>query len=154
MPKGLVLGLAICPIARQPMENRFEVLAIEGQGLEGDRYSRGEGSYNKGSIGKRQVTLINAAFVPRSGFSFIETRRNIMTQGVELMWLIGREFDIGDARFRGVKYCDPCLVPSALAKKEIRFADAFHDRGGLVAEVVKGGPIRINSPIIPPKKEY
>lgn len=154
MPKGLVLGIAIGPIAQEPMQNRFEVMAIEGQGLEGDRYSRGEGSYNKGNVGKRQVTLINAAFIPTSGFTFIETRRNIMTSGVELMWLIGKEFDIGDARFRGVKYCDPCLVPSALAKKEIRFADVFHDRGGLVAEVVKGGLIRINSPIVPPKKEY
>ena len=31
-----------------------------------------------------------------------------MTQGVELMWLIGREFYIGKARFRGQYYCDPC----------------------------------------------
>ena len=32
--------------------------------------------------------------------------------------------------------------------------DAFHDRGGLVAEVLRSGLIRVGSPVIPPKKHY
>jgi hypothetical protein len=45
-----------------------------------------------------------------------------------------------------VKYCDPCLKPAILSNKDIPFRDAFHDRGGLVAEVLSSGLIRIGSP--------
>jgi MOSC domain-containing protein YiiM len=100
------------------------------------------------------VTLINALFVQGSGFEYVETRRNIATLGVELMDLIGQEFAVGDAMMRGLEYCYPCLRPSVLSNKNIAFRDAFHDRGGLVAEVLKSGLIRVGSPVIPPKKHY
>jgi hypothetical protein len=104
---------------------------IAGAGLAGDRYSTGEGSFNR----KRQVSLINAIFFENSGFEYFESRRNIVTQGVELMWLIGREFQIGKARFRGQNYCDPCLRPSRLSGKTQKFLEVFSDRGGLIAEI-------------------
>jgi hypothetical protein len=74
------------------MEEVEIVEAIVGAGLAGDRYSTGEGSFNRNRQGKRQLTLINSIFFKNSGFESIESRRNIVTQGVELMWLIGREF--------------------------------------------------------------
>lgn len=136
------------------MQEVDAVEAIAGVGLKGDRYSLGEGSFNKKSgVGNRQVTLINGAFFEGSGFEFTDTRRNIITSGVELMWLIGREFQIGQACLRGVKYCDPCDRPSNLSGKA-GFREAFHDRGGLVAEVIRGGMIRVSDPIIPPEKGY
>jgi MOSC domain-containing protein YiiM len=104
-------------------------------------------------VGRRKVTLINALFVQDSGFEYWETRRNIVTSGVELMDLIGQKFFVGDAMLRGVKYCDPCLKP-ILSNKDIPFRDAFHDRGGLVAEVLSSGLIRIGSPVIRPSKHY
>ena len=55
------------------------------------------------------------------------------------MWLIGREFQIGKARFRGQYYCDPCLRPSRLSGKTQKFLEAFSDRGGLVAEIIESG---------------
>lgn len=151
---GKVVAISIARNAGEPLESITYARAIEGAGLEGDRYARGEGSFNKGRQGVRQVTLINAMFFAGTSFSFAESRRNIATEGVELMDLIGKEFDIGDARFRGVKYCDPCLRPSALAKKKQRFRDAFFDRGGLVAEVIRTGSIRLGDAIVPPKKDY
>jgi MOSC domain len=154
MSKGTVV--AICMAARkgEPMVSVEEAMAVVGEGLSGDRYARGEGSWNEGQQGRRQVTLINALFVQGSGFEYAETRRNIATLGVELMDLIGQEFLVGDAVMRGVKYCDPCLRPSVLSNKKISFRDAFHDRGGLVAEVLRSGLIRVGSPVIPPKKDY
>ena len=102
-------------------------MAVAGQGLSGDRYASGQGSWSRGQVGRRQVTLINALFVQGSGFEYWETRRNIVTSGVELMDLIGQKFFVGDAMLRGVKYCDPCLRPSILSNKDIPFRDAFHD---------------------------
>ena len=151
---GIVSAICICPISGGLMQEVQEVEAIAGQGLNGDRYATGEGSFNKGKQGNRQVTLINGIFFEGSGFEFTDSRRNIMTMGVELMWLIGREFQIGVARFRGVKYCDPCTRPSKLSGKEKSFKEAFFDRGGLIAEVIEGGAIKIGDRIIPPPKGY
>lgn len=154
MSKGTVIAICISPRKREPMQSVPEVMALERKGLSGDRYAEGDGSYNQGSQGKRQVTLINGLFVQGSGFEYHETRRNIATIGVELMDLIGKEFRIGEATLRGVKYCDPCLVPSALSGKKTRFNEVFHDRGGLIAEVVTSGLICVGDPVIPPNKGY
>lgn len=98
MANGKVVALCICPAAGKPMQHVESVEAVAGAGLTGDRYCTGDGSFNKGNPGKRQVTLINQRFFPGSGFEYIESRRNIVTLGVELVWLIGREFQIGTAR--------------------------------------------------------
>lgn len=136
------------------MEQLQQVRALVGQGLEGDAYARGEGSFNKGERGRRQVTLINGLFFEGTAFEYKDSRRNIITTGVELMWLIGREFQIGNARFRGLKYCDPCTRPSKLAGKKQSFKKAFYDRGGLVAEVIEEGDICEGDGIIVPKKPW
>ena len=154
MPNGRVVAIFISPKAGAAMQRVAEVQAIAGAGLEGDRYCSGAGSFNKGKAGKRQVTLINGIFFDDSGFTFQESRRNIVTEGVELMWLIGREFRIGEAVFRGVKYCDPCRRPSKLSGNAVNFDEAFFDRGGLIAEIVKEGMIREGDEIILPLKGY
>ena len=142
MKHGSVSALFIAPTAGAPMQEVEMILALEGQGLNGDRYASGSGSWNKGAQGTRQVTLINGMLFPKAGFTWADTRRNIVTNDVELMYLIGKEFQIGTARMRGIKYCDPCARPSKLAGIE-GFREAFMDRGGLVAEVVTTGIIRI-----------
>ena len=153
--KGIVRAICIGPSAGVLMQEVSEVAAVAGQGLEGDRYSIGAGSFNRDMQGSRQVTFMNATFFEGSGFEFRDSRRNIFTQGVELMWLIGREFQIGGtARFRGIKYCDPCQRPSKLAGKTTSFRDAFFDRGGLIAEVIETGIIKVGDEVIPPPKGY
>lgn len=154
MANGEVRGIFIARERRAPMEALQNVQAEQGNGLCGDRYQNGGGSYNQGRPGKRQVTLINAMFFEGSGFEPIESRRNLVVHGVELMDLIGKEFRVGNAVLKGVKYCDPCLVPSRVAGKSHSFREAFFDRGGLVAEVIKTGVIKVGSAVIPPKKDY
>jgi hypothetical protein len=154
MANGIVVAICISPIAGEPIQLVEEVEAIAGAGLRGDRYCTGEGSFNKGARGKRQVTLINEIFFKGSSFEYVDSRRNIVTRGVELMWLIGREFTIGEAYMRGLKYCDPCLRPSKLSGKKDSFQRVFFDRGGLVAEILEGGIIKVGDLIIPPPKGY
>lgn len=151
---GRIIAICISIAAGMPMHLVPEVEALAGHGLKGDRYATGDGSFNKGKHGIRQVTLINGIFFEGSGFNYVDSRRNIVTMGVELMWLIGREFQIGTSRFRGVKYCDPCTRPSTLSGKERNFKEAFFDRGGLVAEIIESGIIKVGDPIIPPPRDY
>lgn len=153
MANGTVLAICIGPTAKEPMQAVEVVEAIAGRGLRGDRYCTGEGSFNKGDSGKRQVTLINGIFFRGSGFEYADVRRNIVTLGVELMWLIDREFQVGGATFKGLKYCDPCDRPSKLTGHG-NFREEFHDRGGLVAEILVGGFIKVGDQIIPPPKGY
>lgn len=101
MVNGSVVGIFISPIAGGTMHEVQIVQALAGAGLAGDRYSTGTGSFSRKQVGRRQVTLINSIFFKDSGFEYFESRRNIVTHGVELMWLIGREFQIGEALFRG-----------------------------------------------------
>ncbi len=151
---GTVIAICICPTAGGPMQQVAEVEAIADQGLKGDRYATGEGSFNKGKTGVRQVTLMNSIFFEGSEFEFTDSRRNLFVKDVELMWLIGREFQIGTARFHGVKYCDPCTRPSKLSGKTKSFKEAFFDRGGLIAEIIEGGQIKVGDLVIPPSKGY
>jgi hypothetical protein len=154
MANGSIKEICIGAVAGGLMQAVKSVEAIAGQGLTGDRYARGEGSFNRGRQGRRQVTLINGRFFPGSGFEYVETRRNIVTLGIELMDLIGKEFRVGEALMLGAKYCDPCLRPSALSGKATAFKDVFHDRGGLVAEILESGMIRVDDLVIPPRKNY
>ncbi len=157
-----VIAICISPRAGEPMQSVTEVLAIAGKGLQGDRYCNGEGSFSFKAKNffqrwlkvKRQVTLINSEFFEGSGFTYLDSRRNIITEGVELMCLINKYFNIGGAIFRGVKYCAPCERPSKLCLRMGSFKKIFSDRGGLIAEVVQGGPIKVGDEIIPPPKSY
>jgi MOSC domain-containing protein YiiM len=158
MTNGTVLGIYVAPKGGMRMQEVMHVLAEAAKGLAGDRYANRLGSFSniaKTVLGiNRQVTLMNGCFFGGSGFTYEQSRRNIITDGVELMWLIGREFQIGEAMFRGVKYCDPCQRPSKLIGHQKSFKEVFHDRGGLVAEVVRSGLICKMDSIIPPSKNY
>ena len=154
MTNGIIRGVFISPEAGAPMEEVAATIAYEGCGLKDDRYARAAGSFNKGSPGKRQVTLMNVRFFERSGFSFAQSRRNLFVEDAELMWLIGREFTIGSAAFRGVKYCDPCERPSNLAGTERSFKWSFLDQGGLIAEVIRTGVVGAGDILVPPPKGY
>lgn len=154
MQEPTVVGICICAQAGEPMVALTEVEAVAGHGLLGDRYAVGHGSFNKGRTGARQVTLMNAQFFVNSGFDFIDSRRNLFVSGVELMWLIGKKFKLGEVELKGVKYCDPCERPRNLSKKEYSFKEAFFDRGGLIAEVVTSGTITVGDTVTVPPKGY
>jgi hypothetical protein len=160
MPK--VTHIFICPKKGEPMQEVNEVIAIEGVGLQGDRYCSGTGTYsgknNRGSEEvMRQVSLITEEGVAQAnmliptGFTYDETRRNIVVGGMtpeELLRLIGRPFMIGDnVTLMGFEDCTPCELPSKLAGKA-GFKDAFQGFGGLRARIVASdGAIRVGDMI-------
>jgi hypothetical protein len=62
MANGEIVGICIGATAGAKMIEVPEVFAEAGNGLVGDRYYNGKGSFNKGAAGKRQVTLMNTKF--------------------------------------------------------------------------------------------
>ena len=155
---GRVAGLFISPGIGAPMQACSVVRALAGQGLEGDRYALGQGSYSRvprrvdrhvSLIGGEAMRAANEELCRRGlePFEAGETRRNIHVEGLDVYALLGREFRIGAVRLRGSDPTRPCHVPSAAAGKT-GFADAFHNRGGILAAVLSDGPISIGDLLV------
>jgi MOSC domain-containing protein YiiM len=148
---GRLVGIYTTTEAGKPMTANVELRAIEGVGLEGDRYSAQTGTYSDRAGPHRQVTLVEreviAAVNGEAGVELgeHETRRNLVTEGVPLHHLIGRSFVVGDVVLRGIKSCPPCAYLEELTRPGVRAA--LQNRGGLRAEIVSGGLLRIGDEI-------
>lgn len=146
----VVAGIYVCSARGEPMISVARVMAIEGRGLEGDRYALGAGTYSGKRHDRRDVTLIsendieaaNAALETR--FEPRETRRNILVRGeIDLLLYIGRRFRLGSAIIEGFEECAPCSLPSKIAGKP-GFEKAYKGLGGLRGVIVRGGIISLN----------
>lgn len=136
------------------MSGRTEVRAVAGRGLEGDRYFAGSGTFSPTPQRPDfEVTLIEwekvDAFARESGLPFTtaHARRNLVTEGVDLNALAGREFRIGGALIRGIRLCEPC---NYLAKTSFpETLKGLVHKGGLRAQILKDGIIRAGDSIVP-----
>ena len=148
-----VLGLYTGVGAGEQLRAQTEVRALKGGGIVGDRYATNEGFFSRiGQAKIRHVTLIanepfaeaNAELARRgvAAFAAHETRRNIVTEGIDVNALLGREFNVGNVRMRGTEMTNPCNRVSVLATKT-GFREAFAGRGGIRAEILSDGDISI-----------
>jgi MOSC domain-containing protein YiiM len=74
-----------------------------------------------------------------------EHRRNLVTRGIDLNGLVGREFTIGEVRCRGMRLCEPCTVVQRYAGRPV--LRALVHRGGLRADILEDGEIRLGDPV-------
>ena len=143
---GVVAGLFVGPKRLEPMAAVPEIRALAGCGIEGDRYCREEGTFSRKSP-SNQVTLIEMealdAVAQDYGFAIAaeELRRNVLTCGMALNHLVGREFAIGGVRLRGLRLCEPCSHLERLTGKQM--IKALRHRGGLRAEILNDGMIKL-----------
>jgi MOSC domain-containing protein YiiM len=152
MSQGRVDSIHITSAAEATMRGVDEATAIAGLGLEGDRYTLGTGTYSPKPKPSRQITLIEAeaiealerelGLVLKPG----EARRNLVTRGVALNHLVGCDFTVGQARLRGHELCEPCGNLARMTGKPQILPGLAH-RGGLRAEILEGGLIRVGDPV-------
>jgi MOSC domain-containing protein YiiM len=148
---GRVVAIYVAPSAGAPMEARDAVHAEASVGLAGDRYALGTGTYSQTGRGPRDVTLIEREAIDAvrdDGISVTgaDTRRNVVTEGVPLNHLVGRTFRVGAVTLRGLRLSEPC----AYLEQHTGITGvhrAFVHRGGLRAEVVDGGELRVGDPV-------
>lgn len=145
MFRGSVVSIHLADTAAAPMKSMSEVHAVPGQGLEGDRYFNQAGTFSKPQP-DREVTLIEIeaieALQQENGIDLAQgdPRRNIVTRGVPLNHLVGREFIVGEVRIRGLKLCEPCGHLARLTHQDV-LSGLMH-RGGLRAQILTEGKIR------------
>jgi MOSC domain-containing protein YiiM len=125
-----------------------EVKAVAGAGIEGDRTFRPGGD----QLPQDEITLIEqeaiAALARESGIELEpgEHRRNLVTVGVPLNDLVGEEFQVGPVRLLGIALREPCKYLENLTGRPGLLRGLIH-RGGLGAQILKGGTIRVGDPV-------
>lgn len=150
---GQVVAIYVAPGEGAPMEARAEAEALAGKGLDGDRYAIEAGKFSGTKVTKRAVTLIEREAITAAndaydlGMTEQESRRNIVVEGVPLNHLVGREFFVGGVRLRGYDLSEPCAYLEELTGKPAR--KALLHRGGLRAEIVESGTIRVGDAVRP-----
>jgi MOSC domain-containing protein YiiM len=149
---GTVDRIAVAPRAEAPMQLVESARALAGRGLEGDRYADGAGTFSPRGADRPgyELTLFAAEVLDDladEGFptDFASTRRNVLTRGVDVNALVGREFRIGDVRCRGLRLAEPCVHLDRVSGTP-RLRPLIH-RGGLRADILTGGALRAGLPI-------
>ena len=146
--------------AGSPMTQRESVTVIANKGIEGDRYATGIGAYSKSNPKKvRDISLITREGVDAANdglhadglkkYLDIETRRNIVIGDMSaeaLNHLLGKELYLGAVKLKATELCIPCERPAKLSNK-VHFQRAFENKGGIRAQVLEGGDIRVGDPL-------
>jgi MOSC domain-containing protein YiiM len=149
--QGVVISMHVAATGAAPMRSITSVQAVAGQGLEGDRYFSKLGTYSNEPGSGREVTLIEIEAIEglRRDYQIElgagQVRRNIVTRGIPLNHFVEKKFKIGDVILRGTRLCEPCAHMEKLTVKGA-MRGLIH-RGGLRAEIVKGGTIRVGDAI-------
>ncbi len=141
-----VLEIAICKNSSGKMIGINNVEAVSKKGLVNDRY------FKENNDKRCQITLIEIENINYYNQTFktsiapADFRRNIITQGIKLNDLIGKEFAIGEVRVKGHDLCRPCKsLQENLGQKNI--IKEFLQKGGLRCEILSDGKIFIGDQI-------
>jgi MOSC domain-containing protein YiiM len=150
----------MAPEAGSPMTQRESVTVITNKGIKDDRYASGVGAYSKSNPKKvRDISLITREGIDAANdglhadglkkYLDSETRRNVVIDDMSadaLNHLLGKEFYLGTVRLKATELCIPCERPAKLSNN-IHFLMAFENKGGIRAQVLEGGDIRVGDPL-------
>ena len=150
---GFVEGIFLAPEAGAEMKSVQAATALEGCGIEGDRYCAGTGHWSR--FGK----VCEATFIAAEDLDDIERktgvgvkngehRRNVVTTGISLRTLRrGERFRVGEVLF---EYRGPRSVcPYIERLTEPGMTQALKGRGGICARVIETGTVRVGDEIDP-----
>lgn len=132
------------PAGQAPVVEVPSVECVAGKGLVGDRFFDYKEDY-KGQITffeheqyERLCEQFNVMGVSPSVF-----RRNVITKGVDLNSLIGKEFEVQGIRFEGASECSPCYWMDQAFAEGAELAMKGH--GGLRARILSNGVLHAAS---------
>jgi MOSC domain-containing protein YiiM len=131
-------------------------LARAGRGLEGDRYFDERGTFSNAHGRGYDITLIEAEVLdtldlPTGHLTPEQARRNIVTRAIDLNTLVGEHFRVGDVECFAQRLCEPCahLERLTAATGKPGTLRALIHKGGLRADVLSDGEIRVGDQIAP-----
>ncbi|MFB0988319.1 MAG: hypothetical protein QMC69_03515, partial [Gammaproteobacteria bacterium] len=113
---------------RREQPHEIEAAKLEaGKGIIGDRYH--ERALEFLAVGDQvpsnHISVISkeelAGFLERNNaeIDYADFRRNVLTSGIDLRELIGRQFKLGSALCQGIEDCDPCAFLAATVHRSV-----------------------------------
>ena len=144
---GTVEAVFIAGKGGDPMQQLEEVEAVVDRGLRGDRYMERTGYWT--DVDECQVTLIQGETLDRISEVTVDSgehRRNIVTRGIDLMKLVGKRFQVGEAELIFDRPRPPCGYIQTITQRGMTKALGGFD-GGICARVLTGGMIRAGDSI-------
>ena len=153
--KGKVCSVYLHPEkGGEPMQPVDAIELVEQMGIRGNSRYFGRRNRTTGLPSVRQVSLMEQeqidAHAEALGVARIQpgaVRANVETSGIDLIGLIGRQIQVGDATLLICEARTPCakmdaVCPGLRARME-------NQRQGVLAQVVKSGCVRIGDAIVP-----
>ena len=148
-----VLEICICINSGSKMDQISQIEVVKRKGIINDRY------FSENSEKDTQITLIESENIDyfnekcKTNIPYIDFRRNIITKGIKLNELVGKEILIGEVRMKGHRLCDPCKYLQDKLKEKNSFNTIntmtnLYNRGGLRCEILSDGKININNKIV------
>ena len=144
---GKVLEIGISENKSNKILNVIEVEAIKGKGLLGEKH------FKKNNKKRIQITLIEIENINHynkitgTQIPAINFVRNIVTEGIRLNVLVGKEFFIGKVKVRAHDLCRPCKNLQESFQQKNTLKELLYT-GGLRCEILSSGKIFIDDQII------
>ena len=144
---GKVLEIGISENKSNKIVNVNEVEAIKGKGLIGEKH------FKEDNKKRSQITLIEIENINHynkitgTKFPAINFLRNIVTEGIRLNELVGKEFFIGKVKVKAHDLCRPCKNLQEFLQQKNTVKELLYT-GGLRCEILSSGKIFINDQII------
>ena len=142
---SIVTKICFTEKSGKEMQDVGNVELIANKGIVNDRY------FNDSNGKDIQITLIESENIDyfneksKTNISYIAFRRNIITKGIKLNELVGKEILIGEVRIKGHRLCNPCkYLQDKLQQKNLV---NLYKRGGLRCEILSNGKISVNDKI-------
>jgi MOSC domain-containing protein YiiM len=146
---GRVVEINIAAEHGEPTRPLERIDVLPGQGIVGERHFLEEPASRRGN----DLTLIDQAavqaFVSETDIPLTaaETRRNVVTAGVDLNALVGKRFRVGQVECRGVELCEPCAYLEGHVGKPGLMRGLAH-RAGLNADVLSAGSVALGDTLV------
>ena len=141
-----VLEICIADKSGNGMKKVTSVEVISGKGIVNDRY------FNENNEVDIQITLIESENIDNynaeleSNIPYIDFRRNIITKGIKLNELLGKDLLIGELKIKAHRLCNPCRYLQEKLKQK-NLVKKLTNRGGLRCEILTSGKISIDDKI-------
>ena len=144
---GKVILIGISKNHNSQITNVVSVEAIKGKGLVGEKH------FKENNEKRAQITLIEIENINHynkitgTKIPAINFLRNIVTEGIQLNVLVGKEFFIGAVKVKAHDLCRPCKYLQESLQQKNTVKELLYT-GGLRCEILSSGKIFIDDQII------
>ena len=143
---SFVFEIGITKLNNKEIEKKESVEVITSKGIVGDRY------FHEFNGDREQITLIESENIDyynrtfNTNFNYLQFRRNIVTKGIELNPLVGKNIFVGTIKLKVNDFCRPCK-DLQIRLNQTNIIKEFLRKGGLRCEILSSGNINVGDKI-------